>query len=183
MTRTELVGELERLEARLFGHDESVLTPWFGASEFLDLAGMVGVTVCRADAMHQVDRAPALEADGAQEARHVAGAGAVGAERVGDVSAVDVNEAVVGASGQLVPKSADFANLCDVFALDFAELALSLYRPCLEGGEIAFECADVAAAQKKTKALKWLAEKLDGEGREIGRDAHAAIIAYAAMRG
>lgn len=43
--------------------------------------------------------------------------------------------------------------------------------------------AEAASAQKKTKALKWLAEKLDGEGREIGRDAHAAIIAYAAMRG
>lgn len=51
------------------------------------------------------------------------------------------------------------------------------------GHEVVSPALHAAAAQKKTKALKWLAEKLDGEGREIGRDAHAAIIAYAAMRG
>lgn len=124
----------------------------------------------------------ALEADGTEEARGLAG-GRGGAAKGEDGDAGDDGDAaVVGAESEPGERVTE-ACFCIEFAFrQFLGLALTFGKPCLEGGGFGFECVDAAAAEERADALHGLVARMKEfrDGDDFGK-LHGAIIAYAGV--
>lgn len=126
----------------------------------------------------------ALEADGAQEARRVAGVGGGAAQGEDGDAGDDGDAAVVGAESEPAEGVTE-ARFCVEFAFrQFLDLVLSFGKPVVEGGNFGFECIDAPTAKKRANALHGLVARIKEfrNGDDFGK-LHAAIIAHAAMRG
>ena len=126
----------------------------------------------------------ALEADGAQEARRVAG-GCGGAAQGEDGDAGDDGDAAVVGAESETAEGVTEACFCVEFAFrQFLDLVLSFGKPVFEGGNFGFECIDAPTAKKRADALHGLVARIKEfrNGDDFGK-LHDAVIAHAAMRG
>lgn len=175
MTRTELVGELERLYDRQFGCGEVVSAGWVGAREIYALLGLRAKDMADPDFFRKVGDDAARKAARADEPTPFAWVAGVrfGDER-GDHAAHDKRHELC----QVI-----LVSLLEAFELDAARFALDLCRPCFEQGGIEFSSGRDKPAKKRLDALKRLASELDQveEGQYCG-DVHWIVADYGLMR-
>lgn len=158
MTRTHLVGELERLYRRQFGHGEVVGAGWVGAREIYDLLGRRAQDAANgADFTGEVGDDAALKATGTDDAPAGSWVRRVRFGRESEEVRADGerDEAAKARCGGVL------CGLLEAFELDAACFALGLCRPHLADGVVQFRSGNDKLAEKRLDALKDLAARLD----------------------
>lgn len=173
----ELVDKIESLAHDIWTTDEPEPARQIGASHFCQCIGEVGVAIDRARGEAEIRYRAALEAFWTDQARHFA---EVSPQGEGTMRAIDKNMAIVSAAVRIRAQRGEFLRLLNLFAMEFVKLAIAFYEPCLNGGDVVFECRDFLTAKKRAEAMKRLAGAIEDLSRsDCGvDDVHGAIIAY-----
>lgn len=172
-----LVDELVESFEKVSADGKAIRTAGRWAGDVCRIIGMAVDHVVWNPLDADVGKDPAFKADGADEARRVTTPLPEGidgrAGRDGDAS-------VVVPEVKLRTKRGEFRRLLDFFAMEFVKLAIALYEPRLDGGEVMFECRDFLTAKKRAEAMKRLAGAIEDLSRsDCGvDDVHDAIIAH-----
>lgn len=183
MTRTGLVGELERLAECFWGDDKAESAPGNWAVDVSSLLERVYRDAVEASPREEIDKIVLLEADRAEKARRLTGLGGGPSEGV-DGCAADGDTAELPPRGDPLFERYQLFMLRHVAALEFSKLVLAFFKPCFDGGVLGFEEPDFVAAKKRAEALKWLVSRI--EMLEDGNDefdTHDVILAYSRMTG